>query len=79
MPQVHTVSQEISGVNMAILINIPSKKVDLVEVGVKPGWFLRAGCCTIWFEIEAVYSSGVVAASRDLGIRIHLITHSHLT
>ena len=48
-------------------IQIPSlNPPNLIELGVRSGWFVRAGGCLIWFEILEVFSkNSVLAVSRD--------------
>ena len=35
------------------------------EIGVQPGWFVRYGDCSIWFEVIRVYENAVVCVHRD--------------
>lgn len=41
------------------------KNANLLELGVEPGWFVRFGGCSIWFEIDAVWPDMVACAARD--------------
>lgn len=40
-------------------------KTDLAALGVKPGWFVRFACCTIWFEVLYVADRWVQCVARD--------------
>lgn len=38
---------------------------NLKQIGVQPGWFVRAGSCSIWFEVQHVYDKAILVATRD--------------
>lgn len=38
---------------------------NLKQIGVQPGWFVRAGSCSIWFEVQHVYDKAILVAARD--------------
>ena len=40
-------------------------KTNLKQIGVQPGWFVRAGSCSIWFEVQHVYDKAILVAARD--------------
>ncbi|MBK3919946.1 hypothetical protein EGJ28_16195 [Stutzerimonas xanthomarina] len=42
-----------------------SNDTNLLDLGVEPGWFVRFGGCSIWFEIGAVWADMVSCAARD--------------
>ena len=40
-------------------------ETNLQDLGVQPGWFVRYGCCSIWFEVLQVFQNSVVCVARD--------------
>ncbi len=41
------------------------RSANLIELGVKPGWFVRKGTCSIWQEIQDVWEDWLTCAARD--------------
>lgn len=41
-----------------------NKDTNQVDISVKPGWFVRMGCCLIWLEIESIWDRMVSCAAR---------------
>jgi len=37
----------------------------LSEIGIQPGWFVRYGSCSIWFEVLDVFDTAVSCVHRD--------------
>ncbi|MGP0171306.1 hypothetical protein ACSVIJ_05410 [Pseudomonas sp. NCHU5208] len=38
---------------------------NLIDLGVKPGWFVRKGACSIWQEVKDVWDTWLTCAARD--------------